>query len=675
MGNKNQRNSKPAKKLEPSSSLKYALLGGIIVITFWCYHYSLGNEFTTWDDTRIITQNAFIKSFSLYNLQKMLFHNVTGDYYNPVTIISYAVNYHFSGLSPQSYYLTNIIIHILNSCLVFFLVLMLLRAMEKNGYGTFNRKDWMAFFCSFAFAVHPMHVESVAWIAERKDVLYTFFYFAGLIAYVHFTQVKEGKYRWLILVFLCFLLSQFSKPVAIMFPFSLLAIDVLLKRDKTTSGKHIILEKAAFFLFSILFLITTYHSEKVSEAIGADQSYSFFQRFLFATYSFYIYIQKAFIPMPQSSFYPYPVLSLSSGKLPFIFYLSPFIDVCIIALTLYLSYKIMKRQGPGNETGKNNFRVALFGIAFYFFNMAMFSKIISSGPYYLADRYTYVCYLGIFFPVTYFVVKRMAGPLMKIITVTILSVYLLFLAVTCYHRTFVWHNTVSLWTDVAKKYPHRISMVYNDLGAWYLDHGDFDTAYSNLHEAIQLEINYPAPLRNMGLLMNTEGHYDSALYFFNGALREDSDFALVYLDRGIVYGETGRYNLAIKDFIHSFRLKPDSEAVFQNLAYAYLGKEEYDSAIIYYNYLVKLNPALYGYFQCRGLAELHKGQIIPAMNDFLHTLQLFPRDSESMYYLSLSYGQSKDFKNAYKYALLANGARYPIPAGYINSLKDSLSKE
>src|SRR5579863_1378499 len=189
----------------------------IALLTFFCYHYSLRNQFTNWDDQRFITQNIFIKSFSGANLKMMLFHDVTKDYFNPLTILSYAVNYHFSGLSPESYYFVNIILHILNSCLMFFLVMGILKAMEKNEYGNFKWKEWLALFCTLAYAIHPMHVESVSWIAERKDVLYTFFYFLGMISYLGFTEAKAKKYGWFVCVFICFLLSLFSKPMAIVF--------------------------------------------------------------------------------------------------------------------------------------------------------------------------------------------------------------------------------------------------------------------------------------------------------------------------------------------------------------------------------------------------------------------------------------------------------------------------
>src|SRR5580698_10428746 len=107
----------------------------ISAVVLFCYHNSLHNQFTNWDDDRFIVNNPYLKNLSAENLKMILFHDITNDYYNPVTMLSYAINYHFSGLSPSGYYLTNIIIHIFNTLLIFLLTLMLLQAMEKAGYG------------------------------------------------------------------------------------------------------------------------------------------------------------------------------------------------------------------------------------------------------------------------------------------------------------------------------------------------------------------------------------------------------------------------------------------------------------------------------------------------------------------------------------------------------------
>ncbi len=683
MGDKNLKHNKPfngeaipSRKPDNLPGFKYFLLASIIIITFWCYHYSLGNEFVSWDDERFIPQNTFIKSFSAANLKMMLFHDVTGDYYNPITIISYAINYHFSGVAPQSYYLTDIIIHILNSCLMFFLALMMLEAMKRNGFGIIKRKEWMAFFCTLAFAVHPMHVESVSWVAERKDELYTFFYFAGMMAYIRFTGANTKKYSWLGFVFVCFLLSQLSKPVAIVFPFSLLALDILLKRDRIISLKNIFLEKLPFILVSVLCIITTYHSEKLSGSMEKNHIYSFFQRFLFATYSFDIYVWKAFIPTPQSAYYPYPELDGALGNLPFIYYVSPFIALLVVFAPLYLSCRtFFHGKTLERETADNNFRITLFGLGFYFFNMVMFSKIISSGSYFLADRYTYMCYFGIFFPVTYFINNVIQkGDWIRKVVVTMGSIYIIFLAVLCYQRTYVWHNSETLWTDVINKYPRRISVAYDNLGVYHLYHGDMDEACSDFRESIKLAVHYAEPYRNLGLIMSNNNKLDSALYCYTEAIKDDNNYELAYMDRGIVYSKMGRYDFAMQDYKRALRLDTNSTSLLQNMAFTYLKAGQYDSAISYYTRLIQNNPNLYGYFHFRGISEFYKGDLNPAMNDFMHTLQIAPHDSESMYYLSITYRRIRDFDNALKYAEMAINAQYPVSIEYIKLLKDSLGR-
>lgn len=647
------------------------MLAGIAIITFICYHYSLGNRFTNWDDQRFIPQNIFIKSLSGNNLRMMMFHDVTADYYNPLTILSYAINYHFSGLEPRSYYFTNIIIHIFNSFLIFFLVLNLLKEMQKREYfiqhsivSTQHSFRWLAFFCTLAYAIHPMHVESVSWIAERKDVLYAFFYFLGMLMYIRFVNTEAKKYGWLAAVFICFLFSLLSKPMAIVFPFSLWAIDILLKRDKKTSVKSIIIEKLPFLLVAIISVISTYHEQKLVGAVSEHQVFTFFQRFLFASYGFYMYVLKAFIPVAQCSYYPYPQLNDPSGSLPFIFYLSPLIALLVAAIPLYFSYR----------SGENNFRLVLFGLCFYFFNMVIVSQIISSGPNIMADRYSYVCYFGLFFPVAIFIhTLFQQRKLSKKILITGVSLYMLLFSVLCYGRTLVWHDSETLWTDVNKQYPHRIVKAYNNLGNYYFEHRDLDKAYDNYKEAIDLKTGDPQVYCNMGSLLGAKQQYKLSLEYYGVALKIDSNDALTYLDRAITYSAMGRYDLAVKDYRSSARINPNSEILLRNIAYTYLNAHLFDSAINYYTQVIKINPANPGYFHYRGVAEFDKGALQPALEDFKQNLVIAPHDSECMFYLSISYNRISDFNNAYKYAQMAQNASYAVPADYIRLLKARLA--
>ena len=290
------------------SKLKYALLCFTAIVTFLCYSRTLHNTFTNWDDDVYLTDNPYVKSLTPANVKMLLLHNITNNYYHPITMLSLAANYHFSKMEPMGYYLTNVIMHVLNACLVFLLIIILLAGMEEKGYGTINGKEWLAAVGALLYGVHPMHVESVAWLAERKDLLYAFFYFLGLMAYVKY--VKEQGIKWMICVVVFYLLSLLSKPQAIVFPLSLLAFDVLLKRK---IDFKVFSEKLPIFIVSLGAAILTYKAQMSSGAVNAYMPFTLFQRALVPFYGFVMYIVKAFLPANLCAFYPYPAL-IAIGK-------------------------------------------------------------------------------------------------------------------------------------------------------------------------------------------------------------------------------------------------------------------------------------------------------------------------------------------------------------------------
>ena len=213
----------------------------------------------------------------------------------------------------------------------------------------------------------------------------------------------------------------------------------------------------------------------------------------------------------------------------------------LVAIPLYISYR----------SGKNNFRVVLFGLAFYFFNMIIVSQIISSGPNMMAERYSYICYFGIFFPAAFIFKVLEKGELVKRIATVILSLYMVLFSIRCYGRTYVWHNSETLWSEVIKQYPHRVIKAYNNLGNYYFENRDLDKAYANYKEAIDLRTEDPQVYCNMGSLLGAKQQYKLSLNYYNVALKLDSNDALTYLDRGITYSAMGNYALAIKDYRRS----------------------------------------------------------------------------------------------------------------------------
>ena len=203
-----------ANKKEKNSNQRQIILfmlAGLIILTVLVFSPMLSNQFTSWDDGDYITKNSNITALNSTNL-KTIFTKPIAYNYHPFTMLSLAINYSFSKLNPYSYFLTNLILHCLNIILVFYYVFLL---SKKNIH--------VALFTAIVFAIHPMHVESVAWATERKDVLYTFFFVLGLICHHLYLDNNKQKYLWLTFIF--GVLSMFSKPAAIIFPFVLIATE------------------------------------------------------------------------------------------------------------------------------------------------------------------------------------------------------------------------------------------------------------------------------------------------------------------------------------------------------------------------------------------------------------------------------------------------------------------
>ena len=345
----------------------------IAICTFVTFQPALNNQFLkTWDDSVYVTGNNLINGLTVKHIKEMFsFHKelqTLTKNYHPLTTLSLAVNHQFAGLSPRSYYLTNILIHIFNAILVYLLIFLLS-----------GRKIWGALLAGLLFAVHPMHVESVAWISERKDVLYSLFFISGLIVYYYY--LKEKKIIYLVCVFILFFLSVLAKAMAVVFPLVLLLMDILLQRKWSF---RIVVEKIPFFIISVFFGMLAIRIQSEG-AINEWQTFTLYQRIMHASYGFVSYLSSFFDPSHLSAFYPYPAIN-EHGQLPMIFSVSPFIFAFIIGLSiacLFVKNKLVKVFG--------------FGMLFYFVTLALVLQFLSVGKAITADRYTYIPYIGLLF--------------------------------------------------------------------------------------------------------------------------------------------------------------------------------------------------------------------------------------------------------------------------------------
>ena len=231
---------------------------GILLITFIVYLPSLGNDFTNWDDDAYVTENPLVARPHVVDVLM----TPLGGNYHPLTVLSLALNYRISGYQPASYHWLNLLLHLANTGLVFAFVWMLSR-----------RRFWTATATSLFFGIHPMHVESVAWIAERKDVLYTLFYLLGLIAYLRY--LERRRWAWFAVCLAAFVLSLASKPAAVVFPLTLLALDYFFRR---TDRIRLVLEKLPFLALSIAVGWLTLKAQQAIGAVALVGTWSLFEK-------------------------------------------------------------------------------------------------------------------------------------------------------------------------------------------------------------------------------------------------------------------------------------------------------------------------------------------------------------------------------------------------------------
>src|ERR1039458_8563876 len=269
---------------------KWWLVSAILILTFVAFSPTLKNNFTNWDDDRYVLDNAMLsKPYS--ECVKFYFSNIFFNNYHPLTMMVYAFVYHHSEpvqsvvVNPESFDEINLIIHLLNILLVFWFAFLLS-----------ERRMEVAAIVAMLFAVHPMHVESVAWISELKDVLYGFFFIGGLIAYYQYINYTERSFKktgFYLLTFILFVLSGLSKPAAVTFTLMLPLIDYYVKRKFTFNCW---LEKLPFFIVSIVLGIITYIAQK-PDSIGKIETYSILQRLMFGCYSMIVYLYKLILPI------------------------------------------------------------------------------------------------------------------------------------------------------------------------------------------------------------------------------------------------------------------------------------------------------------------------------------------------------------------------------------------
>lgn len=507
-------------------SFRWFICLAIIAITAFVFrNVTKGEWLYNWDDNIYILDSPNVYNFSL----KGIFTQYEVDNYHPITTLSYAIQKKAIGLNASSFHLWNLLSHLLNVFLVYRLIHLL-------------TKDWkITAITTLLFAIHPMRVESVAWIAERKDVLYIFFYLLALISYV-VNKINRTRQHlnYTLVLFLCSLLS---KSAAVSFPLILVLIDYYF--DSKVDFKAV-LRKWPFFLLSLVFGIIAIHSQSTSGAIRVAPEFSFLDRLLIINYNLIFYVLKYFVPTNLSVIYLYP--QKVNGLLPVTFYWCPVFTFLLILLPFLL--KQLKKE-------------ILFALGFYLIGLILVLQIIPVGRAITADRYSYLPHIGMSFLVAN-VFMRVKYILQnnKLLSVLILLAMVSFSGMCCYlsaKQINVWKNSVTVTTNAVEANQGAFlykDYVYASRGVAMDKMQDYVSAIKDYDKALEFNPNYDKVYFNRAFDKEKIKDYSGALVDYSKAVEVNPSYAKAYFSRGTLKINTNDLVGAVQDF--DFALKYDS---------------------------------------------------------------------------------------------------------------------
>ena len=597
---------------------------------------SLQNGFTNWDDPEYVLDNPLIRDLSPSGLRTVATSFLDGNYH-PLTVLSLALDYRFGGLDPAGYHRTNVAIHVLATLAVFWLVLLLTGSRE------------IAVFVALFHGVHPMHVESVAWVTERKDLLYGLFYFLACATYVIWIRGERRKPLAYAMTVLFFVLSLLSKGMAVTLPLALLAVDFLLRRKWSWGAQAA--EKAPFFTLALGFGILAIVAQRSEGAVQEIARFPIPDRLLIASHSFVSYVIRAVVPAGLSAFHAYPVKE--GGSLPLAYILAP---IALILLAALVAWSL--RLG----------RTIAFGIIFFAIHLVLVLQLIPVGSAAMAERYTYVPYLGIGLAMGTAVLalgRRGAGPMAAR---ALLAGFVLVLAIVAREQTRVWRDSVTLWTQVIQHdasvptaYTHR---------AWGLQQqGNVDGALADLDRALALDPENEEALSTRGTVHLMRQDFARARADLDAAVRLRPGSSAAWNNRGLVRMNQGDLAGSIEDFSRAIELSPRSHEGYLNRGVALGATKRYAEALADIDHAIALMPDNARAHLLRGVTRLEMGDAAGALAAHDEAIRLAPESAEAYAARAQTYERLGRFADALRDAERARAGGHPLPDEYLETLR------
>lgn len=653
MGNKKDKIQVPDTGKKTLKNWLY--IAAILLLTLLIYSNSVTNDFIyQLDDDLYITNNKDIKEISGENLRKIFTESYVG-LYLPLTMLTYMIEYHFFEMDASGYHKINLILHLINTVLIFFLFLKI------------KPKPIIAGVVALFFAIHPMHVESVSWISERKDVLYALFFLTGLIFYLDY--LKKNTVANYLLAVLFFVFSLLSKAVAVSFPLFLVLFDWYQGRK---FDKKVILEKVPFFALSLVFgLIGLYFTKSAHVNDTSTPDVSWLNRIFFVSDALVFYLNKVVAPFNLMVYKYYP--ANSTGVIPAKFYFSAIIFAAMAAITGYWLYKSVTRR-----------REYIFGILFFAIPTFFVLQIIPAGRAYAADRYTYLSYSGLFFIAGLLADRAITENSLfakkaKSIILILLAVFTAGFSYLTFERNKLWKDSLTMFTDLIEKNPDRghpylirgitkyqfgeykgaledynTSLKYDttDPKAWANRAStrgilkDYQGALEDANNALAIDPNFINGLNNRATARFYTGDYQGAFDDYTTAIAQDTNDPTFYERRTMVAQKLQNNEALVKDYTKLISLKPGNYTYYTSRGDAWLLLNEPQKAIDDYSTAIRLNPSFFKVLFSRGNAWFKLGKYQEALADYLKYAEKEAEPAMAIYNAGMCYLQMNDRQKA-----------------------------
>ena len=598
--------------------LMAALLALVTITLYWP---ATRCDFINYDDPDYVTANPHVQGGLNWEGVKWAFGNTEqAAYWAPLMWLSHMLACQLFGLNPWGHHLINVLLHAANTVLVF---LFLRRLTGAN---------WRSLLVAAVFGLHPLHVESVAWVTERKDVLSTCFGLLALIFYTRYVQcvtsdtcqvtgpkvipasvlsrVTHHPSLFYGLALFFFALGLMSKPMLVTWPFVMLLLDYWpLERFKPGCAWRLVGEKIPFFALAAVASVVTFVVQQHGGALGEGENLPFGARSGNALISYCRYLAKMFWPTDLAIFYPHPGYwpvkqVLLAGGL-------------IVVITVLL---IVKR---------GRYPFLLMGWLWFCGTLVPVIGLVQAGLVSMADRFTYVPSLGVLIMaiwVTYELIRHWRYQELAL-SVAGCAVIVLCLGLT--------RQQLGYWKDSETLFRHALDvtennyLAHNNLGHVLLKKDQIDEAINQFQEAIRLKPDLAAVHYNLGTAFLKKGRIDDSISQFREVIRLAPDFAEAHNNLGSALVVKGQTDEAINQFQETIRLKPDDAAVYNNLGNALVEKGRINEAINQYQAAIRLKPDDAEVHNNLGSALVEKGQTDEAISQFQEAIRLKPDCAEA----------------------------------------------